>query len=63
MVIIRCKLRFINIFLKIKFIIQGSADVFKFLVDHGANIKAKDDAGDTPLHNAAESNYFHFIQM
>jgi ankyrin repeat protein len=29
-------------------------DVVKYLVEKGADVKAADDVGDTPLHQAAE---------
>ena len=41
----------------------GSRDVVAFLIEHGANIKAKNKSGETPLHEAAHYGHRDVVAL
>ena len=42
---------------------KGHEDIVKLLIDHRADINAKDNLGETPLHKAAKYNHKKILRI
>src|SRR5712672_2971546 len=48
---------------RIHSVVQSSPDVARILLEHGANVGAKDEEGRTPLHGATRKGSFELVHM